>query len=84
MRALTITLLAMAGIAMTVPVVASPSVPDETHARAAGSVVQYAQYDPRDHAKGLIGLRYKSKKSKAAKSKKTDTSGQAKSGKNTK
>jgi hypothetical protein len=84
MRSLTIAVLAIAGVAISVPVTASPSVLGETHARAAGDVVQYAQYDPNDRAKGIIGLGYKSKKSKSAKSKKTDTSGQAKSSNTTK
>jgi len=86
MRPLTIAVLATAGIAMSVPVVASPSVPGETHTRAAGPVVHYAQWDPNlynpnDRAKGI--LRYKSNKSKTAKASKMpkhNTTGVAKSG----
>ena len=88
MRPLTIAVLATAAIAMSVPVAASQSVVGETHARAAGPVVQYAQWDPNeynpnDRAKGIIGLGYKSKKSKTSKASKTpkhNTTGHAKSG----
>jgi hypothetical protein len=82
MRSLTVTALVIAGIAMSVPATASPTVSGDTHARAAGPVVQYAQWDPnlynpKDRESGIIGLGYKSKKSKTSKAK---TSGHAKSG----
>ena len=67
MRSVTIVVLAVAGIAFAFPAAASPSVSGETQARAAGPVVQFAQYDPNDRAKGTIGLGYTSKKSKTSK-----------------
>jgi hypothetical protein len=76
MKPLTMAVLAIAGIAISVPAGASPTVSGETHARPAQAVVQYAQTD-------IIGLGYKSKKSKTSKTSKkpkTDTTGQAKSG----
>jgi hypothetical protein len=79
-----VTLLAgIAAIAMTVPATASLAIWGSTNARLAqaSATQQYAQGSvPRDRAAGIPGLNYKSKKSKSAKSKKTDTSGQAKSG----
>ena len=68
----------IAAVAMSFPAAASPTVSGDTHARPAqGSYVQYAQYDPKDRAKGIIGLGYKSKKSKTSK-KPSDTTGKAK------
>ena len=75
MRSLTVAMLTIAGIAISVPAGASPTVSGETHARPAQAVV-HAQTD-------IIGLGYKSKKSKTSKTSKkpkTDTTGQAKSG----
>ena len=72
----------IAAVAISFPAAASPTVLGDTHARAAqGSYAQYAQWDrnlynPRDRSSGIIGLGYKSKKSKT--SKKTGTTGQAK------
>jgi len=83
MRSLTVTVLVIAGIAMSVPATASPTVSGDTHARPAqGPVVEYAQWDPNlynpnDRESGIIGLGYKSKKSKTSKAK---TPGHAKSG----
>ena len=58
MRSLTLAALGIAGIAISVPAAASPTVWGETQARPAqGVVVQYAQTD-------IIGLGYKSKKCK--------------------
>ena len=76
MKSLAIAVLAVAGIAISVPAVAFPTIFGETHARPVQAVVQYAQTD-------IIGLGYKSKKSKTSKTSKkpkTDTTGQAKSG----
>ena len=70
MKSLTIAVLAVAGIAISIPAVAFPTVFGETHARPAQAPsVQYAQYNP----SGIIGLGYKSKKSKTAKKSKTGT-----------
>ena len=73
MKPSTIAVLAIAGIAISAPAAASPTVSGETHARPAQAPnVQYAQYNP----SGIVGLGYKSKKSKTSKKPKTDTTGQ--------
>jgi hypothetical protein len=62
MRPLTVTVLVTAGIAMSVPATASPTVSGDTHARPAqGPAVQYTQWDPnlynpRDRASGWARL----------------------------
>jgi hypothetical protein len=79
MRSLTVAMLTIAGIAISIPAVASPTVLGETHARWAQGGAVVAQYN--DRASGLVGLNYKSKKStssKTSKKPKSDTTGQAK------
>jgi hypothetical protein len=69
-------------MAMTVPAAASLAISGSTHTRPAQAAAfqQYAQqYDLQDRSKGIIGLGYKSKKSKSAKSQKKGTTGNAKS-----
>jgi hypothetical protein len=71
-----VTLLAgIAAIAMSVPAAASLTISGSTLTRPVQATANQYAYDPA----GLVGLNYKSKKSKSAKSKKTDTRGQAKS-----